>query len=101
MHMKLITLPIWLMCHGNRSCCVTYLANLSRSYCVTYLANQHSELIEVRVSVRSQTEFADSFVEFLRPLKWVFLIRLFLCFFEETNILQENRMHRQKYRMRK
>ena len=91
MHMKLVTLPIWLMSHGNLSCCVTYLANLSRSYRVTYLADQHSELIEVRVSVRSQTKFADPFVEFLRPLKWVFLIRLLLCFLEETNILQENK----------
>jgi len=91
MHMKLVMLPIWLMCHGNLSCCVTYQANLSRNYRVTYLADQHSELIEVRVSVRSQTKFADSFVEFLRPLKWVFLIRLFLCFLEETDILQENK----------
>ena len=57
----------------------------------TNLADQGSELIQICLTLRSQTKFPDSLVELLGSFKRVFLIRLLLSLFKEANILQKKR----------
>ena len=54
---------------------------------LTDLTDQHSELIKISQAVWSQPQFTDSFVEFLRSLKRILLIRFLLHFSKVPRIL--------------
>ena len=56
---------------------------------VTYLADKNPKLIQVGMAIWSQTKFADSLIELFSSFKWIFLINLCLCFFEEANVLRK------------
>lgn len=68
-----------------------HFLRFQQSWQFTNLADQGSELIQICLTLRSQTKFPDSLVELLGSFKRVFLIRLFLRLFEEANVLKKKR----------